>query len=178
MADSSSNRPRRPRVRVTTRAILLHRGHVLLIRAEDPGRTWYFLPGGLVEHGESLEDACAREVKEETGLDVHVRRPLYLREFIAARHQRRSVHMPSKHHVLGMLFLCELTERDREEPLERLGRFTPDGGARGVKGLEWKSLRELAEIEIMPPHVKQALMGEFPPPADTGIQFWPEEPAG
>jgi ADP-ribose pyrophosphatase YjhB (NUDIX family) len=172
-----SDRPKKkPRVRVTTRAIVLHREHVLLIRAEDPGRTWYFLPGGLVEHGERLEDACAREVKEETALDVHVRRPLYLREFIAQRHQKRSVHMPNKHHVLGMLFLCELNDGDRAKPFEQLGEFTPDEGAKGVKGLEWKSLDEIADIEIMPPHVKRALLGEFPPPADAGVEFWPEEP--
>lgn len=161
--------------RVTTRAIILHREHVLLIRAEDPGRTWYFLPGGLVEHGEKLEDACAREVLEETGLRVHVRRPLYLREFIAGKHQRRSVHMPSKHHVLGVLFLCELNGEDAARPFEQLGVFQPDEGATGVKGLEWVPLSRVPEIEIMPPHVREALCGEFPPAADLGVQFWPEE---
>lgn len=165
----------KPRVMVTTRAIVLHRGHVLLIRAEDPGRTWYFLPGGLAHHGETLQEACKREVAEETALDVHVRRALYLREFIAERHQRRSVHMPSKHHVLGLLFLCELAEKDRDKPFEQLGQFTPDKGAKGVKGLEWVPLSRVPGIEIMPPHVGEALSGEFPPPADQGLEFWPED---
>lgn len=160
---------------VTTRAIILHRGHVLLIRAEDPGRVWYFLPGGLLEHGETLGQACAREVREETGLQVHVRRPLYLREFIAERHQRRSVNMPANHHVLGLLFLCELMPEDADKPFEQLGEFQPDPGAKGVKGLEWVPLSRVAEIEIMPPHVRESLLGEFPPPADRGIQFWPED---
>ncbi|MCA8914422.1 MAG: NUDIX domain-containing protein [Planctomycetes bacterium] len=160
---------------ITTRAIILHRGHVLFIRAEDPGREWFFLPGGLVEHGETLEQACAREVLEETALKVHVRRPLYLREFIAERHQRRSVHMPGKHHVMGVLFLCELAEEHAATPIDQLGTFQPDEGARGVKGLEWIPMPRVPEIEIMPPHVKDALMGEFPPPADRGMQFWPED---
>ncbi|MCB9893922.1 MAG: NUDIX hydrolase [Planctomycetes bacterium] len=161
--------------RITTRAIILHRGHVLFIRAEDPGREWFFLPGGLVNHGETLEQACAREVREETALDVHVRRPLYLREFIAERHQRRSVHMPSKHHVLGVLFLCEVSEQDADKPFDQLGTFQPDEGAQGVKGLEWIPMDRIARIEIMPPHVKDALLADFPPPADAGLQFWPED---
>ena len=165
----------KPRVKVATRAIVLHREHVLLIRAQDPGRTWYFLPGGLVKHGETLEQGCSREVREETGLDVRVRRPLYLREFIAERHQRRSVNMPSKHHVLALLFLCELKPDDRETPFDQLGEFTPDAGAKGVKGLEWVPLDKVPDIEIMPPHLRDALLGDFPPMADAGIEFWLEE---
>lgn len=167
------NRPSKPLV--TTRAIILHRGRVLFLHAEDPGREWYFLPGGLVEHGETLEAACKREVGEETGLNVNVRRLLYLREFIAGRHERRSVHMPSAHHVLGALFLCELEQAAAETPFDQLGIFTPDERATGVKGLAWLTMPEVAEVEVMPPHVKEALLGEFPPPLDQGVEFWPED---
>jgi ADP-ribose pyrophosphatase YjhB (NUDIX family) len=166
---------KQPQVQVTTRAMIMSRGHVLLLRAEDPGREWFFLPGGLVKHGETLAAACAREVLEETCLHVHVRRPLYLREFIAERHKRRSQHMPPAHHVLGVLFLCELNGGDADKPFDQLGKFCPDEGATGVKGMEWVSLSRVAEIEIMPPHVRECLLGDFPPSADCGIEYWPEE---
>jgi ADP-ribose pyrophosphatase YjhB (NUDIX family) len=44
------------------------RGRLLLIRRRDSGE-WGF-PAGATELGESALDACRREVKEETGLDV------------------------------------------------------------------------------------------------------------
>jgi len=44
---------------------------VLLIRrAHPPFEGDYALPGGFVEVGEPVEDACRRELKEETGIDV------------------------------------------------------------------------------------------------------------
>jgi ADP-ribose pyrophosphatase YjhB (NUDIX family) len=48
------------------------RDHKALIikRAHEPRKGEWSLPGGLLELGESLQDAVRREVKEETNLDV------------------------------------------------------------------------------------------------------------
>src|SRR5260221_1051116 len=46
--------------------------HVLLIRRADNGL--WAVPGGYMEPGESTTEACAREVFEETGLRVTVKR--------------------------------------------------------------------------------------------------------
>jgi len=45
---------------------------VLLVRRADNGR--WAVPGGYMEPGESVAKACAREVREETGLRVRVER--------------------------------------------------------------------------------------------------------
>ena len=54
-------------------AVVHKKDKVLLLRRKNPpnqGR--WALPGGLVELGETVEEAALREVKEETGLEVRI----------------------------------------------------------------------------------------------------------
>ena len=53
-------------------AIFDERKRVLLTRRSDNGM--WCLPGGAMEPGESVVEACEREVLEETGLSVRVKR--------------------------------------------------------------------------------------------------------
>ena len=46
---------------------------VLVRRNNEPGKGGWSLPGGLVELGESLEDALRREMMEELGVEVAVK---------------------------------------------------------------------------------------------------------
>jgi 8-oxo-dGTP diphosphatase len=53
--------------------VVISRGRVLLVkRGAPPALGLWSIPGGMVELGESLTEACAREVAEETGLAVEV----------------------------------------------------------------------------------------------------------
>ena len=47
---------------------------VLVKRLNPPFKDFYAIPGGFVECGEAVEEAAIREAKEETGLDVRIRR--------------------------------------------------------------------------------------------------------
>jgi mutator protein MutT len=52
-------------------AVIVQEGKILLEKRKNaPGRGKWSVPGGLVELGESTEQAVIREVKEETGLEV------------------------------------------------------------------------------------------------------------
>jgi ADP-ribose pyrophosphatase YjhB (NUDIX family) len=45
---------------------------ILLIRRSDNGK--WAVPGGYMEPGENLQEACAREVLEETGIRIEVKK--------------------------------------------------------------------------------------------------------
>ncbi|MBI5474316.1 MAG: NUDIX hydrolase [Ignavibacteriae bacterium] len=60
--------PTRP---VTVDCVIFDSDAVVLIkRGHEPFKDHYALPGGFVELNESVEQACARETLEETGLVV------------------------------------------------------------------------------------------------------------
>lgn len=60
-----------PPIFVTADSVVIALGHVLLVKRKvNPGKGCYALPGGFVNHNESIQKACLRELKEETGLDV------------------------------------------------------------------------------------------------------------
>ncbi|MBT8496144.1 MAG: NUDIX hydrolase [Deltaproteobacteria bacterium] len=58
-------------------------GRVLLARrGRPPAQGLWSVPGGKVELGESLAEACQREMREETGLEVEVREQVTIVERI------------------------------------------------------------------------------------------------
>ncbi|MED4016281.1 NUDIX hydrolase [Sutcliffiella cohnii] len=55
---------------VTSAAVVLNDQNRILLK-QDPKRGWE-LPGGQVEQDETIKNACVREVKEETGIDIEI----------------------------------------------------------------------------------------------------------
>ncbi len=66
----------REKFRTVVKALITYRGEVLIGKKEEEdghpiSGEWHLL-GGHLEHGEQVEEAIEREVKEETGLEVEV----------------------------------------------------------------------------------------------------------
>jgi 8-oxo-dGTP diphosphatase len=80
--------PQRPYLAVS--AAIFRNGKVLVVRrARKPALNLYTLPGGAVELGETLTDAVAREVREETSLNIQPVALAGQREVIARDAQAR-----------------------------------------------------------------------------------------
>lgn len=82
---------RHVRVRV---AVLVRQGDtMLMIRHTKGDRTYWVVPGGGLDYGETVEDCGRRELLEETNLDVEVGRLLFVSESIPPDRHRHVVNL-------------------------------------------------------------------------------------
>lgn len=59
-------------------AVIINKGKILLLKTKSTGKYWF--PGGGIELGEKLEDGLKREVREETGIEIKIKKFLYFQE--------------------------------------------------------------------------------------------------
>lgn len=99
------------RVRSSVRVVVLDADdRILLFRAREAGQPqlglWWELPGGGIEPGETAEQAAVRELDEETGIAVDVRRvrpPNWIRTATYLRRGKRIL----QHEVVVLIRLDE-----------------------------------------------------------------------
>jgi ADP-ribose pyrophosphatase YjhB (NUDIX family) len=112
-------------------AVVVHRGRVLLVkRGHQPLKGKWSLPGGMLELGESLTQGVAREVREETGLNVEA---IELIELIDRIHKESG---PSgervRYHYVIADYLCRVVGGTLQAASDATG-------VRWVERAEWNS---------------------------------------
>ena len=125
-------------VRNSAKALVYHKGCILLNRCISRLGEYYALPGGGQNPGELLTEAVTRELREETGLSVKPVRMCGIYECISPPRKDPS-------HKLNCIFLCELTDETPASPTE------PDACQ---VDQHWVPLEEIQQINLFPRAVR------------------------
>ena len=114
-------------------AIVVGENGILLARRDkDPGKGSFAIPGGVVEVGETQEEAILREIKEETGISVKLIEMIGTYDLII----RDSENKVKFHFVLIHYLVQALSSNIKPE--------SPDGE------VKWFPLDKLPKDEIHP----------------------------
>jgi 8-oxo-dGTP diphosphatase len=127
-------------IRVRVAAAIVEDGKILLVKHRKGDDEYWMLPGGGLEHGETLHAAAKRELEEETGYEIRPTRLLFVSESISPDKQR---------HILHACFLAERTG----------GAERACDDAR-VAGIGWLPLADIATARLYPafgPEILEAL---------------------
>ncbi len=131
-------------------AIFDENRRVLLTKREDNGQ--WCLPGGAVEPGESVAEACEREVFEETGLRVRVKRLVG----VYSHPDQLSVYKDgNKAHIVALHFEAEVVggELGLSNETTDFGYFTVDD----TEGMEMLGRHRERVLDTLKNHVDSVI---------------------
>jgi len=139
-------------VRVSTKAIIIENGKILLLKHEDQDGDWYCLPGGGQENGETLKEALIRECMEEIGATVEVKDVLFIRDYIAKNHEFKDEESLNTHQI-ELMFECSI-----DENYIPFTGMKPDSTQKEVL---WIELKDLSKLRFYPKEMKSYLQKDI-----------------
>ena len=130
-------------IHIIARAVIIADNHILLCKHVRSEPNFYFLPGGHVEHWEDAKTTLIRELKEETGLIVEVKRFLGCLEF---RFQHKQEKPRCHNHEYNFIFeaICNQVTKALD-PVKSLEENLE---------IAWVSLSDLEKIDLKPEALK------------------------
>lgn len=127
-------------IRNSVKALIIENGKLLATKNKDQFGTFYLLPGGGQEPGETMHEALKRECLEEISAEVEIGEFKFIREYIGKNHE--FAEWDSDIHQIEFIFLCSLKPGSEVKP-----GIVPDICQTGI---EWLDLARLSEYRVYP----------------------------
>lgn len=128
-------------IHILSRAVIIDDEHILLCKTLDLTPGFYFLPGGHIEHEESAEEAVKRELMEESGATIRIKRFLGILEHIFVPGHNSICH----NHEYNLFFEADADSLKRHIPLPKREKHI---------GLVWTPLPAIGNIDLRPEKLK------------------------
>lgn len=119
------------------RLIIKKENKILLCKSKEEGQGHYFLPGGHVEFGDSLEKTIYKEMEEEISLKENDLFDISFRNYLENTYGEGE----KMHHEINFIFEAKLKEgveiKSQEDHID----------------FEWVSIQDVNKINLLPKNI-------------------------
>ena len=126
--------------------MIIHDGKILAMH--DQRSPYYYLPGGRVQLGETVEEAVLREIREELEIDAKIVRPLWFNQGFFTEDVSGE-----RFHEICLYFLMDVSHTDL---LSKEEKFVLSEGNRR-HAFEWLSFDRLKDEYFYPIFLKEKI---------------------
>ena len=130
-------------MKARVRLIIIKNNKILLSYTKD--ENFYFYIGGKVKFGETIKDACIREVQEECKANFIFKKILYIRDFILPEIDEHSIEF----FILGEVDKFEEIEGIKDEEFD------------GKHWQTWVDINKLSQINIKPKTLTEKILASY-----------------
>lgn len=128
-------------IEIILRAIIIQDNQILLCHSSENPPNYYYLPGGHLEKGETLESGLKREIKEEINIKIINMKFLVLKENFYKDKQ-------GNHHEINLLYAVDL-DWDNSKSLKAQENHV---------FISWLETSKLPTIRLLPPNIHKYLI--------------------
>ncbi len=127
-------------VRIISRVVIYDPNNQKILLAKNRGTNFWYPPGGGWEHEhETILECAHREVAEETGIDVEIKRLLYTQEFHATQDT-----------IFFEIFWLGIPQEGQEVKKNHIDT-DPNGQ---VEAVQWYDRQSLQNLKVFPVRLK------------------------
>ena len=136
---------------IIARGIVIRNHQLLAIHRQRDGQEYYVFPGGHLDAGETLTEACAREVLEETSIVARPFRELYKFWYEDHKHNRGD--------GWQSFMVCEYQSGEPQKTDAE--EYTDPERKGGYYNPVWLNIDEIEKLDLRPSFVKKQLLKDY-----------------